>query len=98
MDPLTLLAGGGLVVVGGLVGRAIRPLSSRPPKPPLPECSCEHGYGQHEQAGGQCRAEVERTEYGTSFAVRGTYWVPCPCLSYDGPEPLPRVWTPGGMA
>lgn len=92
MDPLTLLTGGGLLVVGALIGRAVRP---RPARDPGPVCTCGHGYGQHEQ-GGKCVSKVERTNYGPGYSVLGTEWVPCPCLSYDGPEPLPRVWTPGG--
>jgi hypothetical protein len=55
-------------------------------------CSCDHGYGSHAD-GKACRADVRRLRDGCS----STYdWVPCPCLSYDGPEPLPRVWTGPG--
>jgi len=88
-DPLSLLAGGGLIATGWLVGRTNR----KPPKLEPPKldtiCSCNHGYGSHEN-GNVCRAEVRRLRDGCT----STYdWVPCPCLSYDGPEPLPRVWT-----
>lgn len=45
-DPLSLLAGAGLLGAGMLAGRKMRP---RPPVDPGPVCTCTHGYGQHEQ-------------------------------------------------
>lgn len=93
MDPLTILSGGALLCVGVLIGRAMRP---KPVKDPGPVCSCGHGYGQHENAG-RCGAEAQRAcdwTYGGS--PMAWEYVRCACLSYDGPEPLPKVWTPGG--
>lgn len=91
MDPLTLFVGGGLFAVGVLIGRAMR---VKPPKDPGPVCTCGHGYGQHEQAK-KCHGEEMRSRYSAG-SWTGYEYAPCPCLSYDGPEPLPKVWTPGG--
>lgn len=88
-DPITLVAGGVLLAGGWLVGRRSR----RPSAPKAGTvCSCGHGYGSHE-AGGMCDAQVERIHYYSNGDRNGHEWVACPCLTYDGPEPLPRVWT-----
>jgi hypothetical protein len=62
------------------------------PSPPAQLCSCDHGYGSH-MDGKSCQADIRRLRDGCS----STYdWVPCPCLTYDGPEPLSAVmnWRP----
>lgn len=91
IDPISLLVGGALLGAGWFCGRAHR---KRSPMPVAPHsgCSCGHGYGSHEKDG-PCRAQVERPHYYDNGSRSGFEWVPCPCLSYDGPEPLPRVWT-----
>lgn len=89
-DPITLVAGGVLLAGGWLAGRRGRRPST--PKPTGTVCSCGHGYGSHE-AGGMCSAQVERVHYYLNGSRNGYEWVACPCLTYDGPEPLPRVWT-----
>ena len=50
-------------------------------------CSCGHGYGMHED---------EKRCHGVDPSKRnGVHTLdPCPCRLYDGPEPLPRAWTP----
>lgn len=94
-DPLSLAVGGALLAAGWFLGRVGHRSSPQTPGgAPEVVCSCGHGYGSHAH-GGQCQAEVRRLRNGCT----STYdWVACPCLSYDGPEPLPRVWTelPGG--
>jgi len=90
-DPLTLVAGGALVAGGWLFGRR----TNRQPRElsqPGTVCSCEHGYGSHE-AGKACYAQIQRPHYWGDGHRNGYEWAPCPCLSYDGPEPLPRVWS-----
>jgi hypothetical protein len=89
MDPLTLAVGGALAGAGWLAGRAHR----RPSSPTLHTiCSCDHGYGTHKD-GQACEAQVERDHpYSQREPYESTEWVPCPCLTYDGPEPLPKVW------
>lgn len=89
-DPITLVAGGVLLAGGWLAG--CRGRKSSTPKPTGTVCSCSHGYGSHE-AGGMCSAQVERVHYYLNGSRNGYEWVACPCLTYDGPEPLPRVWT-----
>jgi hypothetical protein len=90
-DPISVVAGAAAVLVGWLAGRVSR--QPQAPKQAGALCSCDHGYGTHEN-GGQCHAQVERPHYWGNGSRNGYEWVPCPCLSYDGPEPLPRVWTP----
>lgn len=90
MDPASLLIGGALVGSGWFVGRASR-RSKSVSSVALNECSCGHGYGTHED-GRNCRTDVRRVRDGCTSTYE---WVPCRCLTYDGPEPLPRVWTPG---
>jgi hypothetical protein len=94
IDPVSLVIGGALVAAGWFAGRVSR---RRPHAPPSSStvCSCSHGYGSHEN-GGLCGAEIERPFYWANGHRHGYEWVPCPCLSYDGPEPLPRVWTGPG--
>jgi hypothetical protein len=50
-------------------------------------CSCGHGYGTHEDEK-RCHATNTRRLNGMATID------PCPCHHYDGPEPLPRAWTP----
>ena len=65
-------------------------------------CTCTHGYGSHE-GGNRCRADIKRpNRWGVSDGHSGSdneigwEYVPCPCRSYDGPEPLIDVlrWQP----
>lgn len=53
-------------------------------RPPVLMCSCGHGYGTHAVAG-RCNAEIKREK----VVGLGLHWeyAPCPCLTYDGPEP-----------
>lgn len=84
---LTLLVGAALVAVPGWIGWAAgRASTLRAPKPGL-RCSCGHGYGTHED---------EKRCHGVDAGRRNGVQVldPCPCRTYDGPEPLPRAWTP----
>jgi hypothetical protein len=57
-------------------------------------CTCGHGYGTHHD-GGACSGTTECLLTSTDYG-RTQEWerVPCGCHGYDGPEPLPRVWTP----
>jgi hypothetical protein len=89
-DPISLVVGGTLLVCGWFMGRLGR--RSRAPKPLSTVCSCSHGYGIHED-GKRCVAAVERAHYYSNGSRNGYEWAQCACLCYDGPEPLPRVWT-----
>jgi hypothetical protein len=56
-------------------------------------CSCEHGFGTHDN-GGACSGTSKRLLSSHNYGQSQDWeWVPCRCHSYDGPEPLPRVWT-----
>lgn len=96
MDPITLLIGGGLVVAGWAAGRIGRRRAPKAPKAPKFECSCGHGYGSHRD-GKACQADQQRAaKWSKDGFETGYEWVRCPCLAYDGPEPMPRIadWTP----
>lgn len=96
IDPASLIVGALLFIVGAGTGERRR----RAPKPPRrPEllCSCGHGYGTHE-AGARCHGQEERPFYLAHGVRNGFEWAPCPCRFYDGPEPLPRTWSPDELA
>jgi hypothetical protein len=85
---LMLVGAGIAVVAGGLGHRAGR---ARTALPAGNVCSCGHGYGTHADEL-SCHGDIPRKRNGMHHLDR------CPCRRYDGPEPLPRVWTPGGIS
>lgn len=91
---MTLVVGAVLAIVPGwvgwLVGRASGRRVARSVGTSTLLCSCGHGYGTHED---------EHRCHGSDAARRNGMAVldPCPCRLYDGPEPLPRTWTPTGL-
>jgi hypothetical protein len=71
------------LLVGISIGRSMRPT---PPKPLQAVCSCEHGYGQHEDVG-KCHGQVRRaTKWNSLGDEKDWTWVQCPCQRYDGPN------------
>lgn len=99
MDPISLLVGGGLALlpawIAFVIGRATgRATERRKIAHPQLICSCGHAPGSHEGTTGRCHEEKERTRYTESGGWGGREYVPCTCMSYDGPEPLPRTWPP----
>lgn len=89
-----MLVGAGIAVVAGgfgfVAGRRTGRALARPALPTGNLCSCGHGYGTHENELA-CYADIPRKRNGMHHLDR------CPCRRYDGPEPLPRVWTPAGI-
>lgn len=87
MNPFELADYAGFLLAlltGTGVGRAMK----RKPKKLKPECSCGDGYGTHEE-NGPCRGQMKRASGWDSdgYEIRWE-WVQCPCLRYDGPDPL----------
>ena len=101
VDPtvLPMLVGAGLAVGPALVAFALGRASGRGAErrrlgePLKPICSCEHGYGAHED-GGRCRQQVQRpSKWDGDGDVKRYEWVDCACRHYDGPEPLSSIGT-----
>lgn len=93
IDPASLIVGAVIFIVGAETGDRRRRHASSPPKAPELVCSCEHGYGTHEN-GDRCHGQEERPHYLPHGPRCGMEYAPCPCRFYDGPEPLPRTWSP----
>src|SRR3954452_6827886 len=95
IDPgtMAMLVGAGLVVVSGWIGWLLgrssgrRQVARRPGASSGLICSCGHGYGMQED---------ERPCHAADTAKRTgmPQLDACPSNGYDGPEPLPRAWSP----
>lgn len=91
IDPVSMLAGVGLLGAGWLVGRHGR-LKSRPEQP-KPWCMCGHHYGAHDPETDECLARIEESTYIAGTGYRDL-WVTCPCVLYTGPQPVEQYWVP----
>lgn len=74
-----------VVFLGGFFAGRRTSRAIQPAKRPI--CSCEHGYGTHDEKG-RCYGEIKRTANSYS------QWVRCPCRRYDGPEVVASFWVP----
>lgn len=100
MDPLSLLLGGAIAVVGVAVGRMMRPRSrheARPelaaPRPqPQPICGCGHHLVFHDNKTKICQAQVVIPGRWTG-QYGGTYRK-CMCQGYRGPTPVDEYYAP----
>lgn len=93
MDPITLLIGAALLLLGLMLGIPTGMLlSQRRVSPALQTiCSCEHGYGQHDEVHGKCHGQVLRKDMRSSTGYRiDDQWVDCTCRHYDGPQPIEK--------
>lgn len=87
MNPFELydyLAFSGIAVIAFLTGR--KTAHPRVPPPLKPVCSCEHGWGMHEN-GKKCQATDEKSDYDPSVSMDVYRYLQCDCLKYDGPDP-----------
>lgn len=91
IDALSMLAGGGLLAVGYVVGRVRRPRAAVS-KPAGPTCGCGHGLHAHDSTQRACTAQQQRSKYNKYGEWVGHEYVPCSCVRYVGPEPLADVW------
>lgn len=96
MEPLTLLAGAGLLAAGWLAGHLTgrRAERRRLDKPREPICGCTHHLAAHDPKTSECTAAVERQLRNDRNSMAGTDWVECACRRYVGPEPISSVWVP----
>lgn len=89
LELVDYLVAGATLLIGIGVGRRMRP---KPPEPLKPICSCEHGFGKHED-GGQCHGKVEEaTRFSSGGAEIAWKQVQCTCRRYDGPDPAILGW------
>jgi hypothetical protein len=88
-DAASLLAGGGLLATGALLGSWITAHTAvvrRRVAKPL--CSCDHPPALHSPETGECQAEVIRDKHNKYGEWMGHEYVPCRCMRYDGPIPV----------
>ncbi len=105
---IELLAGGGLVIAGVLLGRFLpaRRRGPKPVKPVQPICGCGHHLSLHDPETKACHGSARGTETAVRDKagdpvldswgyVQTTYEKgPCACRHYTGPEPLPDYYAP----
>ncbi|QLY31095.1 hypothetical protein [Nocardia huaxiensis] len=86
-DPISLVVGAGLVVIGWAAGR----YSRRTPRvqPPSTVCGCGHDLSLHDRKAGECHAESPRK---TGWGL--TVWARCGCKNYTGATPLEELFAP----
>lgn len=86
LDPISLLAGAGILVGGYGAGRVGRLRRAPKPKPdPKPICICRHGISFHTDGTGACMWKDE------PFYKSGVGMIKpkCECLHYAGPTVYP---------
>lgn len=100
MDPLSLLLGGTIALVGVALGRLVRPRGRPEPRPelaaprpqPQPICGCGHHLVFHETKSKICQAQVVIPGRWTG-QYGGTYRK-CMCQGYRGPTPVDEYYAP----
>jgi hypothetical protein len=93
MDPLSMLIGAAILLIGIASGFALSRVLSPSARAETPRaiCSCTHGLGQHDEVHGKCHGQVLRRNMRTgSGAWIGDQWVNCTCRHYDGPQPIEK--------
>ncbi len=90
MDPLSLIAGAGLLAVGYLTGRIGR--RWKPKEDGVARCGCGHSLALHEPEKATCHATVrQRRARDKKGNYLGNQYVSCTCRQYVGPLPLEQV-------
>jgi hypothetical protein len=89
LDPIGLLVGAGLLVVGYLVGRFAGP--RKRDDAPTATCDCGHGLALHNRDTDRCHAEVGRPQHNQHGEVVGYDYMPCACRRYVGPVPADQI-------
>lgn len=84
LDVLAGMAAGGVLITVSY----FLPHRSKTAGPAPALCSCQHGYGSHEDAKA-CQVEIPRSRPRGQL---GFEWVSCPCRVYDGPAPMSTMW------
>jgi hypothetical protein len=91
LDILSLLIGGGLFGIGGILGiftaLFIRPAA--PKREPDPyTCGCAHSLAHHDPDTNRCAASVEVQKYDRFNSRAGIERQPCACRQYVGERPV----------
>jgi hypothetical protein len=84
---------GALILLAGIligIGIGVRVAARRDgPNPVTAVCGCTHHYSMHDPKTGACVATVPVDKYAQNGEQIGKELVPCACVRYVGPEPLP---------
>lgn len=88
MDPFTLLAGGGLLLAGYILGRANR--QARKPPPPDTECpGCRHSISYRDPQTGRCTHQSQKeSEWDADGEAIAYAWTPCHCANHATADQL----------
>ena len=70
------------------------PARREDPKPVEAVCGCTHHYSFHDPKTGACMASVAVDKYSEKGKQVGVEHLPCACVRYTGPEPLPTLFAP----
>jgi hypothetical protein len=95
VESLDLVVGAVLLAWGYVMGRGlgirtgVQRERKKIAKGPELICTCKHGYGTHEH-GGKCQGDEKRSvAWDSDGDPKGWRRISCPCLTYDGPQPMP---------
>jgi hypothetical protein len=91
MDPISILAGAVVLLVGIGIGRISRRKDRASTGSPAAVCEgCEHGLSFHDEKN-RCRSKVARNRYDSIGGHTGKEYVDCTCRQYIGPIPAERM-------
>lgn len=93
MEPLALITGGAIFLVGWLCGRITRPRREKSAPDIKPICGCGHHFSSHDPKTKACNAKVQRKVHQGGAFMHNEY-KPCSCLQYVGPLPIDTFYAP----
>lgn len=91
MDPITMVVGAVLLLVGGLIGRRTK-RREKTTSPPSTICGCRHQLAMHDPETNRCHDTVNGP-----FSDHQYTQVQCGCRQYTGARPIDQFYTPRSL-